>query len=90
MLSKCEQIGARDGSKGDDWPCIAQETGSASQLPMGVWGCCQTLEEAIENTFRLAMVVVFTVLPNAAANKWLSVWPLMADTNIMLSFHNVF
>ena len=48
------------------------------------------MEEAIENTFRLAMVVVFTVLPNVAANKWLSVWPLMADTNFMFSFHTVF
>ena len=48
------------------------------------------MEEAIENTFLLAMVVVFTVLPNVAANRWLSVWPLMADTNFMLSFHNVF
>ena len=36
------------------------------------------------------MVVVFTVLPNIAANKWLSVWPLMAYTVFMLSFHNVF
>ena len=35
------------------------------------------------------MVVVFTVLPNIAANTWLSVWPLMADTVFMLSFHNV-
>ena len=53
-------------------------------------GCCQTLAEAIENTFQVAMVVVFTVLPNIAANKWLSVWPLMAYTVFMLSFHNVF
>ena len=53
-------------------------------------GCCQTLAEAIENTLQLAMVVVFTVLPNIAANKWLSVWPLMADTVFMLSVHDVF
>ena len=47
------------------------------------------MAESIENTFQLAMVVVFTVLPNIAANKWISVWPLMADTVFMLSF-NVF
>ena len=47
------------------------------------------MEEAIENTSQVAMVVVFTVLPNIAANKWLSVWPLMAYTVFMLSFHDV-
>ena len=48
------------------------------------------MAEAIENTFQVAMVVVFAVLPNIAANTWLGVWPLMADTVFMLSFHNVF
>ena len=90
MLSKCEQTGASDSSKGDDRPCFAQEIGSARQLSIGVWGCCQTLEEDMRNTFRLAMAFVLTVLLNVVANKWLSVWPLMADTNFMLSFHNVF
>ena len=36
------------------------------------------------------MVVVFAVLPNIVANKWLSVWPSMAVAVFMLSFHNVF
>ena len=53
-------------------------------------GCCQTLADAIGNTLQVAMVVVFSVLPNDAANKWLSVWPLMADTVFMLYFHKVF
>ena len=52
--------------------------------------CCETLEDAIENTFPLAMMVVFTVLPNVALNKWLSVWPLVADIVFMLSCHNIF
>ncbi len=48
------------------------------------------MEEAIENTFQLGMVVAFTVLPNIAANPWLSVLPLVAGTVYMLPFHNVF
>ena len=44
------------------------------------------MEEAIWNTFLCAMVVVFTVVSNVAANTWLSVWPLMADTNSMPLF----
>ena len=36
MLVSCEQLGARYGSKGNDWACIAQAIGSASKLPTGV------------------------------------------------------
>ena len=48
------------------------------------------MEEAIGNTFLLAMMVVFVVLPNVVANAWFSVWPLMADTNFMRLFRCVF
>ena len=53
-------------------------------------GCCDAWAEAVGDTFQVVMVVVFTVLPNIAANKWLSVWPLMAGTVFVLPFHNVF
>ena len=52
--------------------------------------CCKTFAEAVENTLQVSMVVVFTVFPNIVADKWLSVWPLMADTVFLLSFHNGF
>ena len=52
--------------------------------------CCDSHEESVEHVLTVLLSVAFQVPAVPAANKWLSVWPLVADVTMMFCFHSVF
>ena len=47
-------------------------------------------DAVVDEIYRLLMLVAFHNLEEPAANKWLSVWPVVGSVGMMQSFHHVF
>ena len=53
-------------------------------------GCCSSFEDAVDHVQSMLDAVCFRMLKVPSSNKWLSMWPLVADLCLMAAFHKVF